>query len=148
MSHRAVRGEVDGLDIGGRHGRATFTGRRGGHTPFVQAGAETSDTGAEAVKPNPGSYWEGHSGGVCIGICNYSAESCGVVYPLRVPLMIRPLRRTCVVVVREADQLLCGGYKWVSRFEVPCNSTRWAAERSRCPGSMARRARDSVAPLR
>ena len=26
-----------------------LTGRRGGHTPFVQAGAETSDTGAEAV---------------------------------------------------------------------------------------------------
>ena len=24
---------------------ATLTGRRGGHTPFVQAGAETSDTG-------------------------------------------------------------------------------------------------------
>jgi len=30
---------------------ATLTGRRGGHTPFVQAGAETSDTGAEAVEP-------------------------------------------------------------------------------------------------
>jgi len=31
---------------------ATLTGRRGGHTPFVQPqeGAETSDTGAEAVK--------------------------------------------------------------------------------------------------
>jgi len=42
----AVHGEVDGLDIGGRHGRrfvllrhTTLTGRRGGHTPFVQAGA-------------------------------------------------------------------------------------------------------------
>jgi len=34
---------------------ATLTGRRGGHTPFVQAGAETSDTGAEAVQPDPGS---------------------------------------------------------------------------------------------
>jgi len=42
----------------------TLTGRRGGHTPFVQAGAETSDTGAEAVKPDSGSSWEGHSGGV------------------------------------------------------------------------------------
>jgi len=41
---------------------ATFTGRRGGHTPFVQAGAEASDTCAEAVKPDPGSSWEGHSG--------------------------------------------------------------------------------------
>jgi len=34
---------------------ATVTGRRGGHTPFVQTGGETSDTGAEAVKPDPGS---------------------------------------------------------------------------------------------
>jgi len=32
---------------------ATLTGRRGGHTPFVQAGAGMSDTGAEAVKPDP-----------------------------------------------------------------------------------------------
>jgi len=31
---------------------ATLTGRRGGHTPFVQA--ETSDTGAEAVEPVSG----------------------------------------------------------------------------------------------
>jgi len=42
---------------------ATLTDRRGGHTPFVQAGAETSDTGVEAVKPDPGSSWEGHSEG-------------------------------------------------------------------------------------
>ena len=43
---------------------ATLTDRRGGHTPFVQAGVETFDTGAEAVKPDPGSFWEGHSRGV------------------------------------------------------------------------------------
>jgi len=42
---------------------ATLTGRRGGYTPFVQAGAETSDTGVKVVKPDPGSSWEGHSGG-------------------------------------------------------------------------------------
>jgi len=29
----------------------------------------------------------------------------------RIPLMIRPLRRTQVVAVREADELLCVGYK-------------------------------------
>jgi len=79
---------VDGLFC------ATLTGRRGGHTPFVQAGAEMSDTGAEAVEPDPGSSWEGHSGCVCTGVWNWSAESCGVVHPLRVPLMIHPLRRT------------------------------------------------------
>jgi len=56
---------VDGLFV-----CATLTGRRGGHTPFVQAGAETSDTGAEAVKPDPGSSWEGHSRGVCTGVWN------------------------------------------------------------------------------
>jgi len=38
-----------------------LTGRTGGHTPFVQAGAETSDTSAEAVKLDPGSSWEDHS---------------------------------------------------------------------------------------
>jgi len=36
---------VDGLFF-----YATLTGRRGGHTPFLQAGAETLDTVAEAVK--------------------------------------------------------------------------------------------------
>jgi len=40
---------------------ATLTGRRGGHTSFVQAGVETSNTGAQAVKPDSGSSWEGHS---------------------------------------------------------------------------------------
>jgi len=50
--------------------RATLTGRRGGHTPFVQAGAETSDTGAEAVEPDPGSSWEGHFVGMCINVWN------------------------------------------------------------------------------
>jgi len=37
---------------------ATLTGCRGGHTPFVQAGEETSDTGVEAVKPDPRCSWE------------------------------------------------------------------------------------------
>jgi len=41
-------------------------------------------------------------------------------------------------------------YKWVSRFQAQWIRTRWtvSAEWSRCPGSMARRARESVAPLR
>jgi len=41
---------VDGLFC------ATLTGRKGSHTPFVQAGAETSDTGAEAVE-RPDDHW-------------------------------------------------------------------------------------------
>ena len=54
---------------------ATLTGRRGGHIPFVQAGAETSDTGAEAVKLDLGSSWEGHSGG-----CRCRGWKCGVLW--------------------------------------------------------------------
>ena len=69
---------------------ATLTGCRGGRTPFVQAGAGKSDTGAEAVKPDPGSSWEGHSGGMGAGVRNETAESCGVVRPLRILLMILP----------------------------------------------------------
>jgi len=48
------------LNIGRQHGQrfvlfcATATGCTGGHTPFAQAGAETSDTSAEAVKLDPG----------------------------------------------------------------------------------------------
>ena len=49
---------------------ATVTGCRGGHTPFVQAGVEAFDTGAEAVEPDPGSSWEGDSGGVCTSVWN------------------------------------------------------------------------------
>jgi len=79
---------------------ATLTGRRGGHIPFVPAGAETSDTGVEAVKSDPGSSWKGHSGGVGTGVGDESSESCRVVRPPRTPLMVRPLRRTYVLVVR------------------------------------------------
>jgi len=64
---------------------ATLAGRRGGHTPFAQEGAETSDTSAEAVEPDPGSS----SGGVRVGVGDENAESCGVVRPLRIPLVIR-----------------------------------------------------------
>jgi len=103
------------LDIGGQQGRRFvllrhITDRRGGHTSFVQAGAETSDTGGEAVKSDPGSSWESHSG-VGAGVGDENAESCRVVRPLRIPLVIRPLRRTYVVIARQTDEMLCGRYK-------------------------------------
>jgi len=78
---------------------ATLAGRRGGHTSFVQAGAETSDTGAEAVKPDAGCSWEGHSRRVCAGVGAEHTES-RPVRPLLIPLVIRPVRRTIFVVVR------------------------------------------------
>jgi len=42
---------------------ATLTGCKGGHTLFVLAGAEASDTGAEVVKLDSHCSWEGHSRG-------------------------------------------------------------------------------------
>ena len=68
-----------------------------GLDPFVQAGVQTSDTGAEAVKC---SSWEAHSRGVGAGVGDKNEESYGAVRPPRIPLVIRPLRRTYVVVVR------------------------------------------------
>jgi len=47
---------------------ATFTGRSGGHTPFVQAGSETPDPGAEEIKPDPSCSWKGHSRRVGAGV--------------------------------------------------------------------------------
>jgi len=98
-SGHAVHGEVDGLDIGGHNGRyvfcATLTHHKGGHVPFLQAGAEMSDTSAEAVKPDPGSSWVGHSGGVGAGVGDENAESCEAVHPLHIPLVIRPPCCTC-----------------------------------------------------
>ena len=55
------------------------------------------------------------------------ADACGIVRPLRIPLVIRPVRRTYVV-VRWTNEMVCGGYKRVSRFEVPCICTRWMGE--------------------
>jgi len=130
------------LVSGGQHGRRFVLLRHtGGHTPFVQAGAETPDNGAQAVKPAPGSAWEGHSRRVGTDLWNENAESCGVVRLLRIPLVIRPVRRTagmgggpngCLDLRRRAFAL----------------DGLVSAEWSRCPGSMTLRARDSVPPLR
>jgi len=76
----------------------TFTGRRGRNTPFVQAEAETSDSGAEADKLDPRCSSEGHSRRVGVG--DESAGSHGVVQPLRIPSVVHAERRTSDVVVR------------------------------------------------
>ena len=44
-----------------------------------------------------------------------NAEFRGVIRPHPIPLVIRPLCRTYTVVVRWTNEMLCGGYKWVSR---------------------------------
>jgi len=44
-------------------------------THLYKAGAETSDTGEEAVKPDPGSSWEGHSGRVWVPVSGMKVRS-------------------------------------------------------------------------
>jgi len=65
LSGHAINGVVDGLDIGGQHGRqfvcATLTSRRGGHNPICTSRSKTFDTGAEVIKLDTTSSWEGHS---------------------------------------------------------------------------------------
>ena len=75
---------------------ATLTGRRKGHTPFVQAGAETTDTGAEACSRTQALLGRVIPG-VCVPVSGIKVRSL-VGLSARVPLMIRPLRRTYVVV--------------------------------------------------
>ena len=76
-----------------------------------------------------------------------------VFQPLRIPSLIRPERRTPVVVVRWTDELLYGGeYKTNGCLDFSCRAFplngQMSAEWSRCPGSMARHARYNVAPIR
>ena len=62
-----------------------------------------------------------------------------VVRPLRIPLVIRPVRRThSAVVVRQTDDLLCGGYKWCLDLKRRAFALggQVSAEWSRCPGSV------------
>jgi len=77
---------------------AALTIRSRSHTPFVQAGAETYDTSAMAVKPDPRCSWQSHSKRVCAGVRDKSTESRSALQQLRIPSVIRPNRRTSVVV--------------------------------------------------
>jgi len=110
---------------------ATLTGRRGGHTPFVQAERKrpTPVRGAEAVEPEPGSSWEGHSvGGVyrCLELKYRVLWGCT---PTPRCIDDPPTAPHVFFVVRKTDELLCGGYKWASRFEASCSCTRWTGRR-------------------
>jgi len=79
-------------------------------------------------------------GGVGAGVGDENAEPCSVVRPLRIPLVIsEELMRCCAAGTNGCLDL---------RRRASALDGRVSAERSRCPGSMARGARDSVAPLR
>ena len=130
---------------------ATLTGRRRCHTPFEQAGAEMSDTSAEAVKPGPRCSWEGHFRWVGASVGDESAESCRVVGPPRIPLVVHPVRHTYSMLLSDSLMSCCavGANGCLDlRRRTFALSGPVSAEWNRCLGSMARRARDSMTPLR
>jgi len=129
---------------------ARLTGRRGGHTLFVQAGAETSDNGAEAVKPDPGSSWEGHSW----GWVPVSGVKMRRLVGLSVHFAFHWRSAHCAArMLLLSDELMSccaagtNGCLDLRRCAFALDG-RVSAEWSRCPDSMARRAGDSVAPVR
>jgi len=86
---------VDGLFFCAPH-----RSRRRGHAPFVQAGVEASDTGAEVVELDLLCFLRGHFRGVGAGVGDESTQSRSVVQPLRIPPVILPDRHMYVFVVR------------------------------------------------
>ena len=82
------------------------------------------------------------------GMKSESAVSCRVLHPLRIPLVIRPVRRTYVVVRQLMSCCAAGktGCLDVRRRAFALDG-QVRAEWSRYPDSMARRPRDNVAPL-
>jgi len=100
---------------------ATLTARRGSHAPFVQAGAETSNTGVEAVKPD----------------CPPTPQS--IDDPPTAPHVCCCCQMRCAACTNGCLDL---------NRRVSALDGRASAEWSRCPDSTARRAGDSVAALR
>ena len=107
---------------------------------------------AEAVKSDTGSSWEGHSGRVGTGVWNQNA--CRVLWgcpptPHSIDDPTTALHKCCccqkswwAVVQRVQMGVL------ILRCRASALDRRVSAEWSRCPGSMAWRPRDSVAPPR
>jgi len=126
---------------------ATLTGRRRGHTPFVQAGVETSDTGAEAVKPRcsrkniPGGWVPGMKVRSLVLMSNHSAFHQWSVQCAALLMMLSDkLMSSCAAGTNACLHLRCRAF--------PLDGRQVSAKWSRCPGAMAWRAGDSMAPLR
>ena len=131
---------------------ATLPARRGGHTPIVQAGAETPDTGAEAVKLDPRCSRKGHfipEGWVpvsqkqlqsLVGLSNHTAfHRWSAQSAARMLLLSDEMMSCCAAGTNGCLDL---------RRRTSALGGQVSSEWSRCPGAMAWRAKDSVTLLR
>jgi len=126
-----------------------LTGRRESHTPLVQEWAEKSDTGAEAVKPDSGFSWDGHSGG-WMPVSGMKVRS---LVGLSAHPALHWWSAQCAARMLLLDKLMnCyaagkNGCLDLRRRAFALDG-QVSAEWSRCLVSLVRYARDSVAPLR
>ena len=70
---------------------ATLIGCRGERTLLVKAGAEMPDISVEVVKPDQGFSEAGSPLGKGTSFGDGNVDSCVIVRPLRIPLVIRPV---------------------------------------------------------
>ena len=131
---RSIYWTLEGVMVDGLFFCTTLTGSRGGHTPFVQARAETSDTGAEAVKPDPGSSWEG-------GIYRCLELKCGVLWG-------SPLTPHSIDDPPTAPHVCCDCQKnwWVVVRRVQMSASTWGAVRLHSMDGWALSGADVQAP--
>ena len=119
---------------------ATLAGRRSGHLCKQEQKRPTPVR--ERLRRGHRCSWQGHSRRVGRGWKSRSA-----LQTSRIPSVTRPEYHISVIVLRWTDELLCSEHKWVLGYRCrafPLDG-QVSAEWSGCLGSMARRARDSVA---
>jgi len=137
---RAVHGKVDGLDIGRQRGRR-FVLLRHTHRPQRRPYPICTSRGPRLFL----------SLRVGAGFGDENAESRSALQPLRIPSVIRPQCAARMLLLSDKQMSCCAagtnGCLDLRRRASPLDG-RVSAEWSRCLGSMARRARDSVTPLR
>jgi len=116
---------------------------------LCKARAESSDTAAEAVKPDPRCSWKGHSRSVGADVGDESKESRSIVQP---HCYWWSAQSAAILFLLSDEMMSCcaadtNGCLGLRRRAFPLDR-EMSAEWSRCPGSIARSARDSVASLR
>jgi len=139
----AIHGEVAGLNSGRQHVQRfdipLHTHKpRSGHTPFVQIGAETSDTGAEAVEPDQRCSWQGYSRRVGRG-WKYGSRSALQHFSIH-----RWSAQSVALMLLSSNELM----SCCAAGTNGCLDMRCREFPPRSPSPVKQRARESLGPLR
>jgi len=122
---------------------ATLTDRRGGHIPFVQIGAKRPTSVQRRLSRNQALLGSVTPGGKCGALWGCPPTPYSIGDPPSAPNVCW----RCQDEVMPCCAAGTNGCLDLRRHAFALDG-RFSTERSRCPGSMARPVRDSVAPLR